>query len=77
MTTSTQAGRLELINGAGRSPLGGSLRGEFERAFAEELRAPLPGRLLPAHARGFADYFSTAKSAATNAAGPAQTPLRT
>jgi len=65
---STQAGRLELINGAGRSPLEEGLRGEFERAFAEELRAPLPGRLLPAHARGFADYFSTAKSAATNAA---------
>ncbi len=65
---STEAGRLELLNGAGRSPLEEGLRAEFERAFAEELRAPLPGRLRPAHARGFADYFSTAKNAATNAA---------
>jgi arylsulfatase A-like enzyme len=65
---STQAGRLELLNSAGRSPLEDGLRTEFERAFAEELRAPLPGRLRPAHARGFADYFSTAKNAATSAA---------
>ena len=65
---STQAGRLELLNSAGRSPLEDGLRAEFGKAFAEELRAPLPGRLRPAHARGFADYFSTAKNAATSAA---------
>ena len=37
-------------------------------AFADELRAPLPARLVAAHARGFADYFSTARNAATSAA---------
>jgi arylsulfatase A-like enzyme len=64
----THGGRLELNNGAGHSPLEESLRADFERAFGEELRAPLPGRLRAAHGRGFADYFSTAKNAATNAA---------
>ena len=34
----------------------------------QELREPLPQRLQPAHASGFADYFSTAKHAATGAA---------
>jgi arylsulfatase A-like enzyme len=65
---STHDGRLELQNGAGQSPLEGSLRAEFDRAFREELRAPLPQRLKPAHGRGFADYFATAKNAATAAA---------
>ena len=64
----THGGRLELDNSAGRSPLEQSLRGELERAFHEELRAPLPGRLSAAHGRGFADYFSTAKRAAESAA---------
>ncbi len=63
-----QAGRLELHNSAGQSPLEGALIAEYERAFAGELRAPLPGRLNDAHARGFADYFSTAQTAATSAA---------
>jgi arylsulfatase A-like enzyme len=64
----THAGRLELHSSAGQSPLEETLRAQYERAFSDELRAPLPGRLRPAHARGFADYFSTAKNAATNAA---------
>ena len=38
------------------------------RAFSEELRERLPQRLQHAHANGFADYFTTAKNAATGAA---------
>ncbi len=64
----THGGRLELHNSAGESPLENTLRAEFERAFRDELRAPLPRRLVAAHARGFADYFSTARHAATAAA---------
>ncbi len=65
---STHSGRLELHNSAGESPLEEDLRAEYERAFEEELRAPLPHRLIAAHARGFADYFSTARHAAVAAA---------
>jgi arylsulfatase A-like enzyme len=64
----SHSGRLELHNGAGHSPLEESMRAEFERAFVEELRERLPERLQPAHANGFADYFTTAKNAATGAA---------
>jgi arylsulfatase A-like enzyme len=62
------SGRLELHNSAGNSPLEAALRAEFEQAFNDELRQPLPGRLRAAHAAGFADYFSTAKNVATKAA---------
>jgi arylsulfatase A-like enzyme len=65
---SSRMGRLELHNGAGESPLEAGLRGELARAFKDELRAPLPARLRRAHARGFADYFLTARTAARNAA---------
>jgi arylsulfatase A-like enzyme len=65
---STQSGRLELHNSAGESPLEEALRAEYERAFVEELRQPLPPRLVAAHARGFADYFSTARHASVSAA---------
>ncbi len=65
---STHSGRLELHNSAGESPLEEGLRAEYERAFTDELRAPLPRRLVAAHARGFADYFSTARHAAVSAA---------
>ncbi|HSZ14083.1 MAG TPA: sulfatase-like hydrolase/transferase [Solirubrobacteraceae bacterium] len=65
---STQSGRLELHNSAGESPLEEGLRAEYERAFREELRGPLPPRLTAAHARGFADYFSTARHASVSAA---------
>jgi len=64
----THSGRLELHNSAGHSPLEEGLRADYERAFVDELRAPLPPRLGAAHARGFADYFSTARHAATSAA---------
>ncbi len=65
---STHGGRLELHNSAGHNPLEGQLRTQLGRAFAEELRAPLPSHMRAAHARGFADYFSTARHAATAAA---------
>ncbi len=64
----THSGRLELHNSAGHSPLEEGLRAEYERAFYDELRAPLPPHLGGAHARGFADYFSTARHAAIGAA---------
>jgi arylsulfatase A-like enzyme len=64
---STQAGRLELENLAGHSPLEASLRDQLSRAIKEELRGALPPPLVEAHARGFADYFSTARHAATTA----------
>jgi arylsulfatase A-like enzyme len=65
----THSGRLELHNSAGQSALEEPLRTELERAFREELREPLPPRLTEAHARGFADYFSTARHAVAQAAG--------
>jgi arylsulfatase A-like enzyme len=65
---STHSGRLELHNSAGESPLEEGLRAQYERAFRQELRGPLPPRLTAAHARGFADYFSTARHASVKAA---------
>jgi arylsulfatase A-like enzyme len=64
----SQSGRLELHSSAGRSPREQDMRVALERAFAEELRGPLPQRLRAAHGRGFADYFSTARHAAKAAA---------
>ena len=63
----TQSGRLELHNSAGRSNIEGSLQEQADAAFREELREPVPYHLARAHTRGFADYFSTAKSAAAGA----------
>jgi arylsulfatase A-like enzyme len=65
---STASGRLELHNSSGESPLEEGLRATYEHAFHRELREPLPPRLVEAHARGFADYFSTATHAAVGAA---------
>jgi arylsulfatase A-like enzyme len=65
---STRGGRLELHNSAGTSPLEEAMRAEYERAFHDELREPLPRRLVAAHARGFADYFSTARQSSIKAA---------
>ncbi len=65
---STRNGRLEVENSAGHSLLEESLRTQYQRAFAEELRGPLPHRLTAAHGRGFADYFSTARQAAAASA---------
>ena len=64
----TDSGRLELHNGAGESKLEDGLHATLAQAFQQELRAPLPGRLNAAHARGFADYFGVAKNASNNAA---------
>jgi len=65
---STHSGRLELHNSASQSALEEELDAELQRAFRQELRRPLPPRLTAAHARGFADYFSTARTAAATAA---------
>jgi arylsulfatase A-like enzyme len=64
----SQAGRMELENVAGRSPLEASLRAQLTHAMETELHAPLPAHMHSAHARGFADYFSTAKRAAAGSA---------
>jgi arylsulfatase A-like enzyme len=63
----THSGRLELHNSAGESALEAPLRAQLKRAFHSELRGPLPARLTEAHARGFADYFSTARASAAKA----------
>jgi arylsulfatase A-like enzyme len=65
---STAAGRLELDNTAGRSPLEGSLRSTLEAAMSAELAGQLPGHLDAARVRGFNDYFQTAKRDAVFAA---------
>jgi len=65
---STRTGRLELHNGAGESAAEGPMRAQLQHAFRQELRAPLPAHLGAAHARGFADYFTTARHAAASAA---------
>jgi arylsulfatase A-like enzyme len=65
---STQGGRLEVQNSAGHSRLEAGLREQYKHAFYDELREPLPTRLLSAHAKGFANYFSTATRVAVSAA---------
>ena len=64
----TGNGRLELDNVAGRSPLENALDAMLRRAFAEELRCPLPLHLHAARERGFVDYFTVATRIATRAA---------
>ena len=61
------AGRLELDNSAGSNDTEGSIRSLYEHAFRHELREPLPESLQTAHGAGFADYFLTARRAATTA----------
>jgi hypothetical protein len=63
----TQSGRQELHNSAGMSALEEPLGEQAEAAVRQELREALPPRLVRAHARGFADYFSTATRAAEGA----------
>jgi arylsulfatase A-like enzyme len=65
---STARGRLEMQNSAGHSPLEAPLRAQLAEAIRDELRGPLPPRLVEAHARGLSDYFSSARHAATSAA---------
>jgi arylsulfatase A-like enzyme len=64
----TASGRLELHSSAGESQLEPEMRELMHRALSEELRGPLPARLQGAHGRGFADYFSSARTAAAKAA---------
>ncbi|HEY2282750.1 MAG TPA: sulfatase-like hydrolase/transferase [Solirubrobacteraceae bacterium] len=64
----TAEGRLELDNSAGANPSEGSLQATLRRAFAQELRCPLPARLHAARERGFNDYFRVATRVATRAA---------
>ncbi|HXB64650.1 MAG TPA: sulfatase-like hydrolase/transferase [Solirubrobacteraceae bacterium] len=64
----TPAGRMELANGAGTSPLEAPLVRLYERALREELRGPLPRHLSDAQGLGFENYFLTAKKAARGAA---------
>jgi arylsulfatase A-like enzyme len=64
---SEDSGRLELRNAAGASALEAPLATALGHAVDDELRQALPDRLAPARARGFADYFTTAKVAAANA----------
>jgi hypothetical protein len=64
----SHSGRLELHNSAGQGGiLEEQLLTQFEEAFRNELRKPLPPRLVSSHARGFADYFATARHAAEEA----------
>jgi hypothetical protein len=65
---SNGSGRMELHNSAGESALESELRAQLQRAFHQELRGPLPPRLGEAHARGFANFFSTARRSAEAAA---------
>jgi hypothetical protein len=64
----TQAGRLEVQNVAGRSIAEETLRSELHSAVRNELREPLPYHMREAHIRGFENYFSTARNAALGAA---------
>jgi arylsulfatase A-like enzyme len=64
----THSGRLELHNGAGQSPLEGSLQAMLASAYAQELRRPLPPHLLAARGRGFDNYFTIATRASLHAA---------
>jgi arylsulfatase A-like enzyme len=64
----SHSGRLELENGAGTSPLEPVLDAQLREAIETELREPLPPHLRRAHARGFADFFTSAKRSAEAAA---------
>jgi hypothetical protein len=64
----TANGRLELDNAAGHSPLAHGLDAQLASAVRNELREPLPTRLRAAQKDGYADYYTTAKTAALVAA---------
>jgi arylsulfatase A-like enzyme len=63
----THAGRLEIDNVAGHSPLEERLDAMLRRAVADELRAPLPAALAGAREAGFADYLNNARRGVINA----------
>jgi arylsulfatase A-like enzyme len=62
------SGRLELHNAIGQSKLEDQLASGLEHAIEDELRRPLPGRLGAAQARGYRDYFATARAVADSVA---------
>lgn len=64
---STASGRMELHNSAGESELEAGLREQYQQAFEQELRRPLPYRLQSAHQRGFLNYFAIARKIAAKA----------
>jgi hypothetical protein len=57
----TRGGRLELENSVTMSRLTEGLDARLLTAFATELRAPLPQRLVAARTAGISDYLNTAK----------------
>ncbi|HUA89907.1 MAG TPA: sulfatase-like hydrolase/transferase, partial [Steroidobacteraceae bacterium] len=63
----SRAGRMELHNSAGHSPLEAGLHATMAQALREELRGPLPQYLRRAGTAGFENYFQTATKAALNA----------
>jgi len=65
---STAAGRLELDNRAGRSPLEASLDSQLAAAIRDELREPLPAHLHAAQSDGYSDYYTTAQVTALSQA---------
>jgi arylsulfatase A-like enzyme len=60
----TRAGRLELDNRAGRSPLEDGLQATLASAMVDELGAPLQPSLHRAQRAGFTDYYKSAQKAA-------------
>ena len=65
---STRNGVLELDNLATQSPLQPALDAQLASAIRNELREPVPHRLVAAQHDGYADYFTTAKTTALVAA---------
>ncbi|HEY7891581.1 MAG TPA: sulfatase-like hydrolase/transferase [Solirubrobacteraceae bacterium] len=64
----TRAGRLELRNSIGESPLEESMRATLAKLYKDELARPLPRHLANTRRAGLADYFSTAARDAKGAA---------
>jgi arylsulfatase A-like enzyme len=60
----TAAGRLEIANLAGRSPLEAQLDAQLTAAIRDELRRPLQAHLRAAQVDGYNDYYTTAQSTA-------------
>jgi arylsulfatase A-like enzyme len=58
-----RAGKLEIDNQAGHSPLEAGLRETLATAIADELEAPLPKALQHAQRAGFKDYFNSERAA--------------
>ena len=76
-TTARRAGAWSCTTAPAHSPLEQGLRAEYKSAVRDELRGPLPPRLVEAHARGFADYFSTRQARRRERGGTPQAARRT